>query len=245
MILGKNLILAINGSPLAAAKSCNIQQSQSFIQVASPTAARWKQVVPEALEWSISADCLIGTFDAYNTLDQAWRNGTALTIRYYDTDYNCNKTGTAYIADIRLEGSTGSLAKMSIQLQGSGELSEYGEAMTISRTLEQTSRWYSKQTTGIYSITAYSGSAKIYSGSFTLSQRTLVRINYANSVIGNVVILSQNNDIVTKAHNAETITSQNYTYVIEDSGRVWLDAGTWYFVESSTNYESPTYTKLS
>ena len=241
MILGKNLILAIGGSPLAAAKSCNIQQSQSFIQVASPTAARWKQVVPEALEWSISADCLIGTFDAYNTLDQAWRNGTALTIRYYDTDYNCNKTGTAYIASIDLKGSVGSLASMSISLKGSGELSEYaGTAITVNRTLQQTGKFYYHTTSGNYSAASYY-SAKIYSGSFTLTARTKVKItNNAG-----IVFFSTSNGIVTKAANAENITSSDFSSVVRGNNSVWLDAGTWYIVESAQNYTTPTYTKVS
>lgn len=242
MILGKNLILAIGGSPLAAAKSCNIQQSQSFIQVASPTAARWKQVVPEALEWSISADCLIGTFDAYNTLDQAWRNGTALTIRYYDTDYNCNKTGTAYIASIDLKGSVGSLASMSISLKGSGELSKYaGTAITVSRTLQQTGKFYYHTTSGNYSAASYSDSAKIYSGSFTLTARTKVKIT------GNawIVFFSTSNGIVTKAANAQNIASSDYSSVLSGNDSIWLDAGTWYVVESAQNYTTPTYTKVS
>ena len=242
MILGKNLILAIGGSPLAAAKSCNIQQSQSFIQVASPTAARWKQVVPEALEWSISADCLIGTFDAYNTLDQAWRNGTALTIRYYDTNYNCNKTGTAYIASIDLKGSVGSLASMSISLKGSGELSEYdGTAITVSRTLQQTGKFYYHTTSGNYSAASYSDSAKIYSGSFTLTARTKVKIT-ANA---GIVFFSTSNGIVTKAANAQNITPSDYSSVLSGNDSIWLDAGTWYVVESAQNYTTPTYTKVS
>ena len=242
MILGKKLILAINGSPLAAARSCNIQQSQSFIQVASPTAARWKQVVPEALEWNISADCLIGTFDAYNTLDQAWRNGTALTIRYYDSEYNCNKTGTAYIANLNLEGPTGSLAKMSVQLQGSGELSEYsGTAITVSRTLQQTDKYYQFTQGGNYTIGSASG-ARVYSGSFYLSKRTKVRIT-GN---GNIVFISSSNGIVTKAHNAENITPSDYDRTAGESGQVWLNAGTWYVVESAQNYTaSPNYAAVN
>lgn len=245
MKLGKDLILALSGEPLAAAKNCSIQQSQSFIEVASPTSGRWKQVVPSMLEWGISANTLLGTYAAYNTLDQAWRNGSAVTIRYYDTEYNCNKTGTAYIADIRLEGSVGSLAQMSIQLQGSGELSEYaGTAITVSRTLRQTGKYYTNDN-GTYTIQSYSSNAKIYSGSFTLSKRSLLQINYASSGNNSIVLLSRSNNIVTKATNAETISSSDYTERIAFQGRVWLDAGTWYVVESSKEYETPTYKSLS
>lgn len=246
MKLGKDLILALSGEPLAAAKSCSIQQSQSFIEVASPTSGRWKQVVPSMLEWGISANTLLGTYAAYNTLDQAWRNGTAVTIRYYDTEYNCNKTGTAYIADIRLEGSVGSLAQMSIQLQGSGELSKYaGTAITVTRTLQHTAMFYYNTTGKTYETANYSDSAKIYTGSFTLSKRTLVQISGMRTGNNSLVFLSTNNGIITKAQNAETIYGIDYNAVIKDSGRVWLNAGTWYVVESSQNYTTPTYTQIS
>lgn len=242
MKLGKDLILALSGEPLAAAKSCSIQQSQSFIEVASPTSGRWKQVVPSMLEWGISANTLLGTYASYNTLDQAWRNGTAVTIRYYDTEYNCNKTGTAYIADIRLEGSVGSLAQMSIQLQGSGELSEYGVPITIGTSQLQVSKFYYATTGGTYTTAPYSDTAKIYGGSFSLAQRSLVRI-IPN---GNLVFISSSNGIVTKAYNAQDILSSDYNYVMNAQQQIWLNAGTWYIVTSAQNYsQAPTLTQIS
>ena len=242
MKLGKDLILALSGEPLAACKSCNIQQSQSFIEVASPTSGRWKQVVPSMLEWGISANTLLGTYAAYNTLNQAWRNGTAITVRYYDTEYTCNKTGTAYIADLRLEGSVGSLAQMSIQLQGSGELSEYsGTAITVSRTLQQAGKYYASTHSGYYLPYSWNSTAKVYSGSFTLSARTKVKI--ANNA--DLVFFSRSNGIVTKVANADEITPSDYSQVVSGNNSIWLDAGTWYIVESAQNYTTPTYTKVS
>ena len=242
MILGKNLILAISGSPLAAAKSCNIQQSQSFIQVASPTAARWKQVVPEALEWSISADCLIGTFDAYNTLNAAWKNGTALTIRYYDSEYDCNETGTAYIANLDLKGSVGSLAQMSIQLQGSGELITYnGTNISTTKSLVQSGKYYIYTANNIFSVVS-GANGKIYAGSINLTKRTFVKI----TTNGNDIFLSQNGGLVTKAQNAQDITPSDYTIRTPEDSKYWLDAGTWYFVDSNSNYQyNPTFTAVS
>ena len=136
MILGKNLVLAIGGTPLAACRSCNIDKQQSFLQVASPTSGRWEQSLPERLNWSISADALLGTMAAYKTLDAAQDNGTPLTIRYYDTEYNLNKTGTAYIESLHLEGPVGSLMKMSVTLKGSGSLTTYG-GVVVNPTVEE------------------------------------------------------------------------------------------------------------
>ena len=136
MKLGKDLVLAIGGTPLAACRSCNIDKQQSFIPTASPTSGRWEQSTPERLAWSISADALLGTMAAYKTLDAAQDAGTELTIRYYDTEYNLNKTGTAYIESLRLEGSVGSLCKMSVTLKGSGSLTTYG-GVVVNPTVEE------------------------------------------------------------------------------------------------------------
>ena len=239
------MIVAIGGTPLAASKSCSVSKAQSFLEVAAPTAGRWESFVPHKLGWKITADCLIGTMDAYKTLDAAWKAGTALTIRFYDTEYNENETGTAYIENLDLTATKGNLAKMSVSLKGSGPLSDYATEITVSRSLQQTGKYYYSPSSGTYIIGNYSDSAKIYSGQFTLSRRTLVRISYAGTGNNNLVFLSNSTGIVTKAHNAETISSSDYTSVIANSGQVWLNAGTWYVVESSQNYAQPTYLDIS
>ena len=245
MIHGENLILAINGTPLAASKSCNLSKSSSFIEVSSPTEGDWEAFEPSKKGWSMNSDCLLGTMDAYKTLDAAWKAGTALTIRFFNTEYDENETGTAYIDSLNLDASKGNLAKMSVSLKGSGPLSEYaGAAITVGRTLRQTGKYYIKDG-GTFIIDNYSDSAKIYSGSFSLSKRTLVQISYATSGNNSYVLLSQSNSIVTKATNADSISSSDYSSVIVRSGKVWLDAGEWYIVESSKVYETPTYKALS
>ena len=245
MIHGEDLILALNGTPLAASKSCNIDKSQSFIGVASPTDGQWEASVPKKRSWSLSSDCLLATMDAYKTLNAAWKAGTALTVRFFDTEYNENETGTVYIEKLSLSASKGNLAKMSVSLKGSGPLSDYaGTAITVGRTLRQTEKYYIKDGE-TFIIDNYSDSAKIYSGSFSLPKRTLVQISYATSGNNSYVLLSQSNSIVTKATNANSISSSDYSSVIVLSGKVWLNAGTWYIVESSKVYETPTYKALS
>lgn len=245
MIHGENLIVAIGGTPLAASKSCNVSKAQSFLEVAAPTAGRWEAFVPQKLGWGITSDCLLATMDAYKTLDAAWKAGTALTIRFYDTEFNENETGTAYIENLELTASKGNLAKMSVSLKGSGPLSEYATAITVSRSLQQTSKFYYNTTGKTYETARYSDSAKIYTGSFTLSKRTLVQISGMRTGNNSLVFLSTNNGIITKAQNAETIYGSDYNSVIRESGKIWLNAGTWYVVESSQNYSKPTYKAIS
>ena len=240
------MIVAIGGTPLAASKSCNVSKAQSFLEVAAPTAGRWESFVPQKLGWGITSDCLLATMDAYKTLDAAWKAGTALTIRFYDTEFNQNETGTAYIESLELTASKGNLAKMSVTLKGSGPLSDYeGTAVSISRSLQYVGKFYYSPSGGTYIVANYSNTAKIYTGSFTLSKRTLVQIGGMKSGNNSLVFLSNSNGIVTKAQNAETIYSSDYSALVNTSGNVWLNAGTWYVVESSQDYSEPTYKAIS
>ena len=233
MIHGENLILAINGTPLAASKSCSLSKSSSFIEVAPPTAGDWEAFVPSKKSWSMSSDCLLATMDAYKTLDAAWKAGTALTIRFFNTEYDENETGTAYIDSLNLDASKGNLAKMSVSLKGSGELSEYGgTAIQVTRNLLKKGYYYYGQGGNYWPVTT-SGLALIYGGYFTLSGRSKVHI--INN--GNLVVISSNNGIITKAQNLEYITPSNYEFASISENTIWLGAGTWYFIESNQNYQ--------
>ena len=234
MIHGENLIVAINGTPLAASKSCNIKKSQAFIEVSSPTSGDWESFIPEKKGWGISADCLIGTMDTYKTLNAAWKAGTALTIRFYDTEYNENETGTAYIDNLDLVASKGSLAKMSVSLKGSGELSDIVIPVTRNQLLDAC--YYKDNGGGTYVATNYSNSAKVYGGTINLSARSRVRV-VPN---GNTVFISSGSGIINKVQNKQDITTSDYSNVITANTELWLNAGEWIFVESSQNYQGGT-----
>lgn len=234
MIHGENLILAINGTPLAASKSCNLSKSSSFIEVAPPTAGDWEAFVPSKKGWSISSDCLLATMDAYKTLDAAWKAGTALTIRFFNTEYGENETGTAYIDSLNLDASKGSLAKMSVSLKGSGELSDIVIPVTRNQLLN--AYYYKDNGGGTYVATAYSSSAKVFGGTFTLSARSRIRV-VPN---GNTVFISSGDGIINKVQNKQDITPSDYSNVITANTELWLNAGEWIFVESAQEYQGGT-----
>lgn len=242
MIHGENLIVAIGGTPLAASKSCNVSKEQSFLEVAAPTAGRWESFVPQKLGWKITADCLMGTMDAYKTLDAAWKAGTALTIRFYDTEYNENETGTAYIENLDLTATKGSLAKMSVSLKGSGPLSEYaGQNIAYTKSLLQTGMYY-VFATGDYFPVQESENGKIYGGTIILPKRSMIQV----TARGNMIFFSQNNGLLTKATNAESIISSDFSARVGTDSKIWLDAGTWYVVNSNDNYEyDPSFKSIS
>ena len=235
MIHGENLILSINGSPLAASKSCSLSKSSSFIEVAPPTAGDWEAFVPSKKAWSMSSDCLLGTMDAYKALDAAWKAGTALTIRFYDTEYNVNETGTAYIENLNLDAAKGSLAKMSVSLKGSGTLSEYKEE--IPKTLE-----LSKQI--CYEFAEYSGhpiarvsqeQGELYVYSITLASQTICEFYLGG---GNLVVIGTD-------HVLDSVDREQTIYLEEDAYD-WgstnltktLAAGTYYILFSTNSHSS-------
>lgn len=124
MILGKDLILALNGTPMAAAKSCGLNIQQDFIDVCSPTEARVKRKVPTTYDWSMDSDCLIATTAYAEQIIDMVTDGTELLVQFYDVQLGIYRTGYAYVSSCKITASTGSLSKMNISLVGSGALNK-------------------------------------------------------------------------------------------------------------------------
>ena len=129
MVQGKDLLLKANGRNIAASTGCTITMQQDFIDVASPTDGRAKRVMPSTYGWSASAECLcVSGIDA-DTLMGYIEQGTELQVSFYDREKGLFRKGTAYVSNVQASGSMGSLAKVQVQLQGSGALVAYeGEA---------------------------------------------------------------------------------------------------------------------
>ena len=125
MILGRNLILSINGTKLAACKSCSLSTKNSLLDVCSPTARRTKKKRPTTYSWSISADCLMASPANANLLLDMTKNGTEVTVMFYDTSLGLARYGQAFITSCDPSGNVNSLATMSISLEGSGDLETY------------------------------------------------------------------------------------------------------------------------
>ena len=230
MILGKDIVLMIGGTPLAAAKSCNLDKQQSFIPTASPTSGRWEQSLPERLSWSASCDCLIGTMAAYTMLSDAQDNGTALTLRIKDAGtIGLNKTGSCYVESLHLEGSTGNLAKMSVTLKGNGPISTYqGEAITMELVDSHDGERVDVSSESAYFMDDDSSTNCLRY--FTLADRGLVRI-VPN---GEVVIMTMESMIeqfYEDSHDflLSSLHATNYNQTTE----VWLNAGTYYVLTSN------------
>lgn len=124
MTLGKNLIVSIDGTPIAGAKSCKFQISQNFINVCSPTASRVLNKKPTTYDWSMSVDCLIPNSAIPEVLTDVLIEGTRVLLTFTDGS-GYNRAGFAYVKSCEESGSVGSLAKFSASFEADGALYKY------------------------------------------------------------------------------------------------------------------------
>ena len=134
MILGKNLIVSINGTAIAGAKSCQFQISQEFLKVCSPTEGRTFGKVPTTYDWSMSVDCLIPNSILSISLVNRLIAGTRVLLTFTDGSGQ-NRAGFAYVKSCDESGSIGSIAKFSASFEADGELYKY-ETISLQRFTE-------------------------------------------------------------------------------------------------------------
>ena len=59
MLQGRNLIIAINGSTIAAAKSCTVDVQADTIKVSSPTDGEWEHIIAGRKSWQVQTSHLM------------------------------------------------------------------------------------------------------------------------------------------------------------------------------------------
>lgn len=147
MKLGKRFILGIideteGFKPLAFAQSCSYDLTTTFVKVSSPNTGAVECVRPKTTGWALQHEGLLGRSDVryhygekeYTLmafLTYAWKNRVALTARWneetpqgesaHDTQ---TKQGTCYIKSLKQVASEKALTKVSVALQGTGELQD-------------------------------------------------------------------------------------------------------------------------
>ena len=124
MILGKNLIVALDGVAVAGSKSCKLTVSQNFKEVCSPTEARVMEKIPTTYDWGISVDCLIPSSNLSVSLTDKLIKGTKCFITFTDGSGQ-NRAGFVYVKNCDEGGNVGSLATFSASFESSGALYKY------------------------------------------------------------------------------------------------------------------------
>lgn len=119
MILqGRNLIISVNSTALAGAKSCEIEVTCNTIPASSSTNGQWEHVLAGRKRWSISTGHIVavGSFPT-----EAEMVATTVTIRV--SDGTAQMLGSAIVKTWKATGTMGNLAQGSFQFVGDGPLS--------------------------------------------------------------------------------------------------------------------------
>lgn len=121
IIHGRNVILSINGTAFASAKSCELNVQADTIETSSPSNGTYKTHIPGRMSWSVSLSHLVLNIKANKNMV-----GTTVSISMYPSGTGSLSTdvisGTAIVKQWRITGTVGNLAQGSFQLVGTGAL---------------------------------------------------------------------------------------------------------------------------
>lgn len=118
-ILGNTVYIALNGTKIAALKSCRVSNGCETIEVASPSNGDFRSFITGRKEWSMSCSWLVLSVAAMKT--NALSIGTTYTITF--TDGTTSLSGQAICTQCDIDANMGALINGSFQFKGSGSLS--------------------------------------------------------------------------------------------------------------------------
>lgn len=136
---GVDFVIKIGSNVVACQRGGTLDRSADTIDVTcksptAPTAGEWKSFIPSLREWSISADGIFVVDDtALLALETAFIDGTSVTVEFSDKTETGTTSGTgdlmgwsgsAIITSFPIESPYDDALTYSIELQGSGALSQ-------------------------------------------------------------------------------------------------------------------------
>ena len=206
MIHGRDLILSINGTPIAASTTCDLSTTTDFIEVCAPTGGEWKDYIPTQHGWGVSAGCLMATMENSDNLLKMQKRKQRLELSFYDKGLQVFYKGDAYIKKLDVVGNYGNLAKMSVAFQTCGELKTATAQVIDMTTGGSTGRMlgWGMGEGRIYIMNRYSGDPFASTYELTLTKDTRF------TLLGRGVIINADADTVTNwimSDNEESINA--------------------------------------
>lgn len=116
---GNNIIVYWNDTPIAAAKSAEINCGVKTIEVASTTTGAWKTFIAGRKDWSVSVGYLVL---AASGLADLLKVGTTYTIKIGGRGASGYVSGSAILTTCKITATRGNLVTGSFAFKGSGEL---------------------------------------------------------------------------------------------------------------------------
>jgi predicted secreted protein len=118
-INGTNILIYLNGSPIAGSRSDDVQTDGDLIETASPTSGDWKTYLAGRKNWSLNISWLVTDISDINNLLLV---NTTVTVRILGRGASLGLTGTAIVQKCKMSATRGSIANGALTLQGSGPL---------------------------------------------------------------------------------------------------------------------------
>lgn len=122
VIHGRKLIIKVNGTAIAGARSCDINISGEEIEVANTTKDKWRVFITGREEWSVTCNHLLPASGTPLRSSAAMVN-TTVTIRMESGRSGDVLAGQAIVKSWRATGTLGNLAQGTFSFRGSGPLS--------------------------------------------------------------------------------------------------------------------------
>ena len=122
IVHGRNLLIYVDGSVVAAARTCTMNMTVDTTQVSNPLNTRCKSFLPERKSWTVTVTKLVAVV---HTLFEENEQPVRLSFVVRDKYGNLmgdRMTGDALIKNVSVDATVGSLATGSITFQGTGEL---------------------------------------------------------------------------------------------------------------------------
>jgi hypothetical protein len=195
MIHGRDLILSINGTPIAASTTCDLSIDTDFIEVCSPTGGAWKEYIPTQHGWDVSAGCLMANMEHFDQLLTMQKNKQRLELSFYDQGLQVFYKGDAYIKKLSTTGTLGNLAKMSVAFQACGELKATAKAVIRTNMFSNLPVKMVWGSDAVYIKDQTSSTDQCYFIGFTATSRTRLHLT------GDCVVL--NTDVATLSNTID------------------------------------------
>lgn len=129
-----SMIVSVDGTMIGGQQNATLNRSTNMIDTSSK-GSDFESVTPGLKNWSVDADGFVIEDDAaFQTLEQAWLNGTAIQIEM-KSEANVTQptsySGEVYIESFPIESSYSETAKYNLTFKGSGALTmlAYDEAV--------------------------------------------------------------------------------------------------------------------
>lgn len=121
IIHGRNLIIMLNDTAIAGARSCEVNVNCEEIETSSPSQGAWREFLAGRKEWTASTSHLLPSGDGH-LQSEAAMVGQTVTLRFVERDTEDILTGQAIVKGWKATGTLGNLAQGSFTFRGSGSL---------------------------------------------------------------------------------------------------------------------------